>query len=78
MLTVKLLILQLGALLMYAGIKGKSVPALLRGDNTVAAPNTSLNTSTSSASGSPAASTANVSGTGTGATVTGGTAVGTA
>ena len=69
MLTVKLLILQLGALLMYAGIKGKSVPALLRGDNTVAAPNTSLNTSTG---------TANVSGTGTGATVTGGTAVGTA
>lgn len=34
MLTVKILALELGGLLMYAGITNKSVGALLRGDNT--------------------------------------------
>lgn len=33
MLTVKLLVLELGALLLYAGITGRSVGALLRGDD---------------------------------------------
>ncbi len=42
MLTVKLLALELGALLVYAGVKGKSVGALLRGDATTAAPNVSV------------------------------------
>lgn len=34
MLTVKLLALELGALLIYAGLTGRSVGALLRGDDT--------------------------------------------
>ncbi len=42
MLTVKLLVLEIGALLVYAGITGRSVGALLRGDNTASAPNRSL------------------------------------
>ena len=33
MLTVKLLALEVGALLIYAGVKGLSVGKLLRGDN---------------------------------------------
>lgn len=42
MLFVKLLAVELGALLIYAGVTGKSVGALLRGDNTATAPNTSI------------------------------------
>lgn len=42
MLTVKLLVLELGALLLYAGITGRSVGSLLRGDNTKQVANTSL------------------------------------
>lgn len=42
MLTVKVLVLELGLLLIYAGLKGKSVGRLLRGDNTVTAPQQSL------------------------------------
>jgi hypothetical protein len=56
-LTVKVLVLELGALLMYAGIKGLSVPALIRGDNTVTAPNTSLNTGSGAATTGAATST---------------------
>lgn len=44
MLTVKLIALELGALLVYAGIKGVSVQSLLRGDNTKHVPNTKLAT----------------------------------
>lgn len=47
MLTVKVLVLELGALLIYAGVTGKSVGRLLRGDNTVAAPNRSLSAASS-------------------------------
>jgi hypothetical protein len=42
MLTVKFLALELGALLVYAGIKGLSVGALLKGDNQTASKNKSL------------------------------------
>ena len=49
MLTVKLLVLELGALLLYAGITGKGVGALLRGDNTQTAPNRSLTGASSTA-----------------------------
>jgi hypothetical protein len=41
-LIVKLLALELGALLIYAGVKGKSVGALLMGDNATAAQNQSV------------------------------------
>ncbi len=44
MLTVKLLALELGALLIYAGVTGRSVGRLLRGDNTVKVGNTQLDT----------------------------------
>lgn len=42
MLAVKVLILELGLLLVYAGLKGKSVGRLIRGDNTTAAPQQSI------------------------------------
>lgn len=42
MLTVKVLVVEIGALLIYAGIKGLSVGRLLRGDNTTTAPNASI------------------------------------
>jgi hypothetical protein len=42
MLTVKVLVIEIGALLIYAGIRGLSVGRLLRGDNTTAAPNQSI------------------------------------
>lgn len=42
MLGVKLLVLELGALLIYAGIKGKSFRNLLLGDNTTTTPNQSV------------------------------------
>jgi hypothetical protein len=38
-LTVKLLAIEIGALLIYAGVTGRSVSALLRGDNTTTTPN---------------------------------------
>lgn len=37
MRTVKMLAIELGALLVYAGVTGRSVQALLRGDNTAKA-----------------------------------------
>lgn len=40
MLTVKLLALELGALLIYAGLTGRSVGSLLRGDSTRIVENT--------------------------------------
>ena len=42
MLTVKLIALELGALLIYAGITGRSVTSLLRGDNATKAANVSV------------------------------------
>lgn len=45
MLGVKLLVLEIGALLVYAGIKGKSVRALLLGDNSTTTPNQSVTSS---------------------------------
>jgi len=42
MLGVKFLALEIGAILIYAGIKGKSVRGLLLGDNTTTAPNQSV------------------------------------
>lgn len=42
MLSFKILILELGLLLVYGGIKGKSVGRLVRGDNTVDAENVSV------------------------------------
>lgn len=52
MLTVKLLALELGALLIYAGVTGRSVGALLRGDDTTVAQNRPLSaTSTPQAAG---------------------------
>lgn len=44
MLTVKLLAFEIGILLVYAGVKGLSVGALLRGDNTKTVANTELRT----------------------------------
>jgi hypothetical protein len=50
-LTLKLLALELGALLLYAGISGRSVGALVRGDNTkLAAQNQSISSTSTSAS----------------------------
>ncbi len=42
MLTVKLLAIELGALLIYAGVTGRSVTALLRGDNTTTTANKAI------------------------------------
>lgn len=42
MLTVKLLAIELGALLIYCGIKGVSVTRALLGDNKTAQPNQGL------------------------------------
>lgn len=42
MLIVKLLALELGALLVYAGVTGKSVGALLKGDNQTTTANKSV------------------------------------
>lgn len=42
MLTVKLLAIEIGALLIYAGVTGRSVGALLRGDSSVKTPNKSV------------------------------------
>ena len=39
MLTVKLLAIEIGALLIYAGVTGRSVGALLRGDASVKSQN---------------------------------------
>lgn len=51
MLGVKFLVLEIGALLLYAGVKGLSVRALLVGDNTKTVANTALSTtSTATAS----------------------------
>lgn len=52
MLIVKLLALEIGALLIYAGVKGLSVQALLKGDNTTPTDNRSLSASSSASSGS--------------------------
>jgi hypothetical protein len=49
-LTLKLLALELGALLLYAGITGRSVGALARGDSSkLAAGNRSLSATSTSA-----------------------------
>jgi hypothetical protein len=42
MLGVKFLILEIGCLLVYAAIKGKSVGSLIRGDSTTKSTNTSI------------------------------------
>ncbi len=42
MLSVKLLAIELGALLVYAGVKGLSVQKLLLGDNKTPATNTAV------------------------------------
>jgi hypothetical protein len=42
MLTVKLLAIELGALLIYAGVRGLSIQRLLLGDNKTAQPNQGL------------------------------------
>lgn len=63
MLTVKLLALEIGAILIYAGITGRSVGALLRGDNQTQAANRQIaSTSTSPASAAGTASGQPVSG----------------
>ncbi len=41
-MTVALVCLLVGGVLLYAGITGRSVTSLLRGDSTAAAPNTKL------------------------------------
>lgn len=42
MLTVKLLAIEIGALLIYAGVTGRSVTSLLKGDNSVKQDNKSV------------------------------------
>ena len=44
MFTVKILALEIGMLLVYAGVTGRSVTALLKGDSTKKASNKELNT----------------------------------
>ena len=53
----KLLILELGALLVYAGVSGRSVTALLKGDSTVTSSNASLISSSSDAAPASSQST---------------------
>jgi len=48
-LGVKFLVLEIGALLLYAGVKGLGVKALLTGDNTKTVANTPLSTGGTSA-----------------------------